>query len=418
MGLIYLSLLHNYRGSGGRGRSSALAGLPEPEPAASDREPHQPVDSQGQHAEEQVAGDLEVPPHPDMASSVGILQGGVHPLDVRPLPVAHAVVADLARPALGERLPREARLQRRVPAGVGVDDRHPSRQLGVDADLPRVVGGVHQLVAVVDPLGSHRRQRDRRLAVVPRRRGEDTAHRDVPVGGVSMHFVATPALPGPLRVALRAHVAGLRQRGHHLRRGQAAPELPFQTGGLPDQPLAFPRAAPPPLPLRLRLRRGPLPSHDRRRIPGYVADDRAVIGGPHQRPVHPLGEPGLREPREGAGERRLARHLRHAAPAAKPPQRRVVKPPVDQGPRGREVPDRLGHERARPGIPVGGRGPDAAVVVREMPLHRGQVQHRHEPAVRLPQRTHLLGQEQEREWFSSGGLVNFQPVENAWFFES
>jgi len=39
---------------------------------------------------------------------------------------------------------------------------------------------------------------------------------------------------------------------------------------------------------------------------------------------------------------------------------------------------------------------EAAAVVAHVPLHRGEVQHGDEPAVRLPLRTHLLGEEGEK----------------------
>ena len=79
-----------------------------------------------------------------------------------------------------------------------------------------------------------------------------------------------------------------------------------------------------------------------------------------------------------------------------PSQRRVVPEPVDQGDSGRKVPYRLCHESPRQRVPVGGRVSDAAVVVAHVPLHRGEVQHGDEPAVRLPQRTDLLGEEGEK----------------------
>ena len=78
-----------------------------PEPAASDGEPHQPVDGQGEHPQHKVAGNLQVPAHPDVPSSAGIPQGGVHPLHARPLPVAHPVAADVARVPLRPRLGAE-----------------------------------------------------------------------------------------------------------------------------------------------------------------------------------------------------------------------------------------------------------------------------------------------------------------------
>ncbi len=197
-----------------------------PEPVASDDEPHQPVDRKGEHAEEQVARHPGVPPHPDVPPSVRVLQGGVHPLHAGALPVAHAVVADVARAALRHRLPGQTRLERRVAAGVGVDDRHPPRHAGVGADLPRVADRVHEPVAVVHPLRGHPRQRDGGLAVVERRGRQDAAHRDVPVGRVDMRSVPAPALFVPLRVPPPAEAAGPGRPGHHLPRGHAAFQLP------------------------------------------------------------------------------------------------------------------------------------------------------------------------------------------------
>jgi len=83
-------------------------------------------------------------------------------------------------------------------------------------------------------------------------------------------------------------------------------------------------------------------------------------------------------------------------PAAKPPRRRIVPEPVDQGPRGREVPDRLRNEGPRQGVAVGGRVADAAVAVMEMPPDRREARHGDEPAVALAQRTDLLGEEGEK----------------------
>ena len=86
------------------------------------------------------------------------------------------------------RLPGQTLLQLRVAAGV-------------DADLPGVVGRVHQFVAAVPALPRHPRQWYGGLAVVERRRGQDAAYRDVAVGGVDMQFV--PSLCAPSRCASR-----------------------------------------------------------------------------------------------------------------------------------------------------------------------------------------------------------------------
>jgi len=60
--------------------------------------------------------------------------------------------------------------------------------------------------------------------------------------------------------------------------------------------------------------------------------------------------------------------------------------PVDQGPRGREIPHRLGQE---------GPGQRVAVVAKA-PLHRRRVQHGDEPAVRLARRANLIGEERQK----------------------
>ena len=106
-----------------------------PRLAVSDGEPHQLPARQGQHAEEQVAGHPGVPPDADVPGAVRVLQGGVHAPAAGALPVADAVVADVARFPLRQRLFPEALLQRRVAAGVGVGDRHAPRQAGVEPDL-------------------------------------------------------------------------------------------------------------------------------------------------------------------------------------------------------------------------------------------------------------------------------------------
>ena len=204
----------------------------------------------------------------------------------------------------------------------------------------------------------------------------------------------SPALFVPLRVALRAGVAGLRQLAGHPLRRHPVPQLPLQPGRLLRHLLPLFRASALSLRffLRLRLRRRPLPPDDRRGVPRYVPDDRAGIRGADQRLVHPLRQPGLREPREGTGERRFAGNLRHAGPAAQPAQRRVVSQPVDQDHRGRHVPHRLRDEGPRQRVAVGGRVADAPMAVVHMPLHLDKVQHGDEFRVPHAQRADLLGE--------------------------
>ncbi len=318
----------NAADAGPSGAVRARAGAPSRSGAASaasgaaaggvsDDGPHQPVDRKGGRAEEQVAGHPGARPRPDVPAAVRVPGGGVHPPGAGALPVARAVVADVARAAPRPRPGGGALPQLRVAAGVCADDRHAARQAGARPGLPGVTVRVHQPVAVVHPLRGHPGEGEGGLSVVQRRRGQDAVDGDIAAGGVDMRSVPAPALPVTFRVPFRAHVAGLWKLRHHLRRGHAAPELPLQTRRLPDRAPALPGASAPPLRRRLPLRRGPLPSHDRRRVPGYVADGRAVMGGPDQSPVHAPVRPRLREPREGPGERRFAGDLRHAATGRK-----------------------------------------------------------------------------------------------------
>jgi len=123
--------------SGPTGAFRARAGAPRPpggrrpalpQAVVSDDGPHRPVDRQGQHAREQVAGHLRVPADADVPSAVRVLQGGVHPPAAGALPLADAVVADVARVPPRQRFPREALPQPGVAAQVGVDDRHAPRE--------------------------------------------------------------------------------------------------------------------------------------------------------------------------------------------------------------------------------------------------------------------------------------------------
>ncbi len=261
------------------------------------------------------------------------------------------------------------------------------------ADLPRVTDRVHEPVAVGDPLRGHPRQRDRRLAVVKRRRGEDAGHRDVAVGGVcgdaDMEPVAAPALSVPLRVPLGADVAGLRKLRHHPLRGHAALQPPPGRVGCLTASSPFPGR--PGLGFGAGRSRPTIAVESREMCPTTDPSYAALTSAPCTRPCGRVSANHAKA-RERAGALGTSDTRRPAAQAA---VRRVVPEPVDQGPRGREVPHRFRHERTRQGVAVGGRVPDAPVAVMEMPLHRGEARHGHEPAVRLAQRTDLLGEEGE-----------------------
>ena len=157
--------------------------------------------------------------------------------------MAHAVVADMAGHAPVHRLPREARPERRVPAGVGVDDRHPPRHAGVGADLPGVADRVHQPVAVVDALRGHSGEGDGGLAVVERRRGQDAAHGDIAVGDIPERIAGhRGCLAVPVIVP---------RRPEFVIRGWSGPQA-RDRGGLGESGVQLPRGLPRPFPVSLR----------------------------------------------------------------------------------------------------------------------------------------------------------------------
>ena len=69
---------------------------------------------------------------------------------------------------------------------------------------------------------------------------------------------------------------------------------------------------------------------------------------------------------------------------------------IDQIPRGRQVPHRLGNERPGDGAPVFGRASGAVMPVAEEPFHRHKVESDNETPVLLVQRAHLIGERREK----------------------
>src|SRR5215467_7489917 len=101
-----------------------------------------------------------VSPHANVAASELVLQACVHPFYHRALAVALLLRRTEAQ--------RATRLERTLPAGVrmGIDDRHVPQTATLFADVMGVVSGIHQLIAVGDPLRSDGCQRDGYLGVV------------------------------------------------------------------------------------------------------------------------------------------------------------------------------------------------------------------------------------------------------------
>ena len=290
--------------------------------------------------------------------------------------MADAVVADVARFPLRQSLFPEALLQRRVAARVGVGDRHAPRQVGVEPDLQRTVAASMSWW-----------QWSTRSAVIPGSgiaawlsRGEaevrmqlmGTSPSAASICGLyplqlslyplALRFVpVSQAFGSPSAISVAVIPSGGRRSSRVRSFGLSSPFF-----GRPRFRFGFSSG--------FGFGAGLSPPDDRRRVPRYVADDRAGIRGAARRPVHPLRQTGLREPGEGAGERRFTGNLRHAGPADRPPQRRVVQQPVDRHHRGRHVPHRLRDEGPSQRPAVGGRVADAPVAVVHVPPALHQVQ--------------------------------------------
>lgn len=93
------------------------------------------------------------------------------------------------------------------------------------------------------------------------------------------------------------------------------------------------------------------------------------------------------------GKRRFARYTPHPRPPAQPPQHWVAGDPVQQLPRCRKVPDRLGDERPRQSHPVLHRTPAPATAANSnKALHRDHVENRNQAPVLRVQFPYLPGQ--------------------------
>ena len=92
-----------------------------------------------------------------------------------------------------------------------------------------IVGGIHDVVQICDPLSGHGHQRNRHLTVVHRRRGQQATNWYLPVRHVDVEFVSGPTRLVALAVLLGsdiAHGGKLCQHGVEVLR-----DLPLQAGG-------------------------------------------------------------------------------------------------------------------------------------------------------------------------------------------
>ena len=127
-----------------------------------------------------------------------------------------------------------------------------------------------------------------------------------------------------------------------------------------------------------------------------MADERLAQRIDHQRLVHPVRQARLGKLRKRPRKGRLARDIPEARPAAQPPQRRVRPKPVDQVPRRRKVPYRLGQKGPRKGTTVLGRTTRTAPRRPHKAFHADEIERRYKTAMRPQQRTHFLRQRREQ----------------------
>ena len=295
---------------------------------------------------------LQVPPHPDVARAVVVLELRVAPLDGAPL-----AVADLLRGGEGPGLPA---------AGVPVDQRDMPEALRELPYLLAVVRGVGKVVEAGDALRRHLHEGDGRLAVVQRRGGHHGRDRHAAVRDREVELVAQPVVRLPLAVALPAPVASpgkirkvLRQSALRLefdalslvvRNGRrrllrlaGAATLPFG-GGLGGLAAA-----------------GALAPVDLRGVMARVPDDLVLVVLGDHRLVQALAKPRSRELAERAAERGAGRDFAREVPAAQAAQPRGRAQVLDEHVGRREVVHGLEQERAqKPFAALAGASENAA----------------------------------------------------------
>ena len=282
---------------------------------------------------------LQVPPHPDVARAVVVLELRVAPLDGAPL-----AVADLLRGGEGRGLPA---------AGVPVDQRDMPEALRELPYLLAVVRRVGKVVEAGDALRRHLHEGDGRLAVMQRRGGHHGHDRHAAVRDREVELVAQPVVRLPLAVAPPAPVASPGKVSKILRKSTLRLELDALRRVVGNGRcrcllrLAGASAFPFGRGLRGLAPAGALAPVDLRGVVARVPDDLVpVVLGDH-RLVQALAKTRLRELAERAAERGAGRDLAREVPAAQTVQPRGRAQVLDEQVRRREVVHGLEQERAQ-----------------------------------------------------------------------
>ena len=312
-----------------------------------------------------------MPPYPDVARAVVVLELRVAPLDGAPF-----TVADLLRGGERPGLPA---------AAVPVDQRDMPEALRELPYLLAVVRGVGKVVEAGDAARRHLHEGDGRLAVVQRRGGHHGRDRHAAVRDREVELVAQPVVRLPLAVALPAPVASpgeirkvLRQSALRLefdalslvvRNGRrrllrlaGAATLPFG-GGLGGLAAA-----------------GALAPVDLRGVMARVSDDLVLVVLGDHRLVQALAKTRSRELAERAAERGAGRDFAREIPAAQTVQLRGRAQVLDEHVGRREVVHGLQQERAQKPFPAPAGTPENAAEqgVRDEPAGLQKLEEHHE----------------------------------------
>ena len=312
-----------------------------------------------------------MPPHPDVARSIIVLELRVAPLDGAPL-----AVADLLRGREGPGLPA---------AGVPVDQRDMPEALRELPYLLAVVRRAGEVVEAGDAARRHLHEGDGRLAVVQRRGGHHGRDRHAAVRDREVELVAQPVRRLPLAVALPAPVASpgkirkvLRQSALRLEL-DALPRL-VRDGRRRLLRLAGTAALPFGGGFGGLAAAGALAPVDLRGVVARVPDDLVLVVLGDHRLVQALPKPRSRELAERAAECGAGRDFAREVPAAQTAQLRGRAQVLDKHVGRREVVHGLEQERVQKPFAAPAGAPENAAEqgVRDEPAGLQKLEEHHE----------------------------------------
>src|SRR5208283_992093 len=341
---------------------------------AEGRDPQDLIGGEDEHAERQVAFDLDGAAHAHEPGAELVLETGVDALG-HGAEIEEAVVwvGDADAPHAGDLLGAFG-FRFMLRTKIAVDQRRMAERLAVPVDDFGVVGCVHRLIEIDDAGAGHGHEGNGDLAVVHGGRGQHAG--DGAGGG---------------------------QLGEHFRK--ALRGLPFEARRLRLWPLlALSRASAPFWRLGGGRRRivfpvfldGLLARFDLGGVAGDDADDAPPERALDQRRVHPARQIALRELVESAGKGGFVRNLRTPLPPADSAQRLVGLQAFDQGAGGWNAEQSLGDEASGQGAAILGWAARASRRLWNEGLETDHVEDGDEPAELFVHRLDFLAKPREK----------------------